>query len=105
MLAVASSPGLKPMESPLATLIRPQSRTYRRGDFGGAGFFVCEKAKGAVKRNTSATAADTTLFIRFVMAGEYHQPACLKMDFGYDERSYFRFVLLGVIHDRFSGKS
>src|SRR5579863_6642923 len=40
MLVLASSPGLNPIESPFATVIFPQSRTYSRSDFGGVGLRV-----------------------------------------------------------------
>ena len=40
MLVLASSPGLNPIESPFATVIFPQSRTYNRSDFGGVGLRV-----------------------------------------------------------------
>src|SRR5215472_3894158 len=46
--AVFSSPGLNPIESPLTPVIVPQSRTYRRSDFGGWGFFACCAVAGGI---------------------------------------------------------
>src|SRR5579872_4267604 len=46
ILDVASSPGLNPIESPFATVIFPQSRTYSRTDLGGVGLRVCALAEG-----------------------------------------------------------
>src|SRR5438874_1548163 len=69
MLLVASSPGLKPIESPLATLIFPQSSTYSRGDLGGAGLLVCANAEMA-KRAGNTTSRSIG---RLVMPQEYHR--------------------------------
>src|SRR5579863_5960820 len=64
ILEVASSPGLKPIESPFATVIFPQSKTYSRSDLGGVGLRVWAWAEGQAARPITAAVAKTRWIVR-----------------------------------------
>src|ERR1700720_406221 len=65
ILDVANSPGLNPIESPFATVIFPQSRTYSRSDLGGAGLRVCALAEGQAASPIRAAVARTRCMDRW----------------------------------------
>lgn len=55
------------MESPFATLIFPQSRTYNRSDFGGAGLCVCARQKGKAAKVATADASAKRMLRRIML--------------------------------------
>src|SRR5665213_740910 len=73
ILEVASSPGLNPMESPFATVIFPQSRTYRRSDLGGAGFPDWASPEGGIDSANNAAATHAPLINRLIMVARISQ--------------------------------